>query len=307
MENNNESTETGMGQEGDAPAGQNHEEGNSNLDSGLGSNADNDHVATGNIDVKPEGGTSVERPEWLQEQFWDKRAGRADIRKLSKSYDDLRAAFNKKNDDIKPDHLDNYVNDEFYDENGNMKFENSSYQLNKEDEGLQAAYKVAYDMGLGVRETNQFINRFLVEIESSGLIPEPFDAKKEMEKLGHNGKFLVDGVGQWVEGLGSKSEIDESQKKALLMLGSTADGILALDYFRKKLQGEQIPARGDETIGEEKMTKEEWYNATYEKDKLDGENQTDFKKRMHAIAKQLFGDESKPFDGAGYQVGKHAV
>lgn len=236
------------------------------------------------------------RPEWLDEQFWNEDQGEGDYEKLSKSYSELRKAFNEKNNDKASDKVEDYITDEMFTEEGNFKVD--GFQVPKDDPGLAAAFEAAKEAGLGVKQAQAFIGKFLESaVDFAPQVPE-LDVEAELGKLGSNAKHIVGGIKTWVDGMKNDGQINDEVHAEILKLGATANGIKALDVLRTKT-GEMGLPTGQAITGSSTMSAEDWYAATYETHAEAGESRDSYNTRMHTAGQKIFGNGANGYNGAG--------
>lgn len=250
----------------------------------------------------PDGSEPVDapvRPDYVPENFWDAEKGEVNIKGLTKSYAELRKAFNDKNNDKAGESVEDYISDEFYNEEG--KFKTDKMELSKDDPALKAAYEAAKNAGMGVKQANQFISNFVEGM--SEYAPKPVNIQEELGKLGENGGKLVSGLKVWVDGMLKNGDIVEDVHTELLNLGKTAAGIKALDTLRQK-SGELTLPTGEALSGSLHMTLEDWYSAKYETHAEAGESRAAFDERMHVLGQKLIGSGYGTYNGAGVGFNK---
>ena len=129
------------------------------------------------------------RPEWLDEQFWNEKEGEGDYEKLSTSYSELRKAFNDKNNDAAGEKVEDYITDDMFNEAGNFAVE--GYEVPKDDPGLAAAFNAAKEAGLGVKQAQAFIGKFLEQAKEFAPQEVELNVEEEMAKLGSNAARVV--------------------------------------------------------------------------------------------------------------------
>lgn len=252
----------------------------------------------------PDGSEPVDapqRPEWLPENFWDKEKGEPNVEGMAKSYAELRKAFNERNNDKPGEEASAYAAEEFFDEEGNFKSE--TIKVAKDDPALMKAYEAAKEAGLGVKQANAFIDKFLGGM--ADFMPEPVDPQAELEKLGENGPAVVSGLKTWVDGMKNSGEINDDVHSAIMELGKTAAGIKALDVLRSKTGEMSLPI-GEALSGSSHMSLQEWYSATYETHAEAGESRADFQKRMSDLGRKLIGNGHGTFSGSGFGIGRRS-
>lgn len=248
----------------------------------------------------PDGSAPVDapqRPEYVPENFWDAEKGEVNIEGMSKSYAELRKAFNEKNNDKPGENVDDYFSEDFYTEDGKFKSEN--VEISKDDPAIKAAYEAAKNAGMGIKQANEFISQFVAGMESA--LPPKVDLQEEMGKLGENADRLVSGLKTWVDGMKNNGDIDGEVHEAMLELGKTAAGIKALDVLRQKTGELSLPT-GEALTGTTHMTLNDWYTATYETHAEAGESRQAFQQRMHELGKKLIGNGHGTYDGSGLGI-----
>lgn len=255
-------------------------------------------VEEGSIDttkVAPDESPAVDaplKPEWLDEQFWDTKEAAPKYESLAKSYTDLRAEFNKRNNDKVGETVEEYADEEFMASEG--------MEGMKEDPAFNMAIKAAQEAGLGVKQAQSFIAKFM---EGMGeFAPEAIDTTAELAKLGKNGPHVISGLKTWIDGMKTQGDFTDEVHGELVRLGSTAAGIKALDVLRQKSGEMNIPA-GDALTGTTHMSSEDWYSASYETHAEAGESRDAFDVRMHELGKTIFGTGHGTFSGEGLGTG----
>lgn len=235
----------------------------------------------------------ADRPEFLEEQFWNSEKGEANIEVLAKSYKDLRTEFNKRNDDKVGETFEDYATEDF--------FATQEIAEIKDDPAMKIALEAAKESGLGVKQAHSFINKFMSEM--SALKPQPVDMKEELMKLGKNGPHMVSGIKTWVDGIKNRGDINEEVHAEILKLGATAAGIKALDFLRQKSGVLNIPT-GAAMTGTTHMSAQDWYSATYDTHAENGESKDAYNVRMHELGKTIFGEGVGTFNGSGLGTGR---
>lgn len=239
----------------------------------------------------PDGSSVTVRPEFLDEQFWDAEKGEANVETLSKSYKDLRTEFNKRNDDTIGETVEDYGTEEFYTLDG--------MEGMKEDPVMQLALVQAQEAGMGVKQAQTFISKFMVGLTE--FAPQPVDLNAEIEKLGKNGRHMVSGLKTWVDGMKNQGDINDEVHSEILKLGASAAGIRALDVLRQKSGVMNIPT-GTAVHGTTHMSSEDWYSATFETHAEAGETRDSYEMRMSKAGETIFGTGHGTFDGSGHGV-----
>lgn len=232
------------------------------------------------------------KPEWLEDKFWDSNAGETNVEALNKSYNDIRKAFNDKNNDKAGATVEDYGTDEFYALDG---MENM-----KDDPTMTMALEAAKEAGLGVKQAQAFITKFMGGM--SDITPSELNGEDELAKLGKNGAHMVSGIKTWIDGMKSDGQLNDEVHDALINLGATAAGIKALDVLRQKSGEMNIPT-GKALSGTTFMSADDWYSATFKTHAEAGESESAFDARMHDVGKIIFGEGSGTFSGIGLGIG----
>ena len=231
-----------------------------------------------------------ERPDYIDEQFWNKEKGEPNVEGMAKSYKELRNAFNKRNEDKVGEKVEDYATEEFFSSEG--------MQDMKEDPAMMMALEAAKDAGMGIKQAQAFISKFVTGMGE--LAPPAVDVQEELGKLGKNGPHIVSGIKTWIDGMKNHGDINDEVHAEILKLGSTAAGIKALDVLRQKSGVLNIPT-GDAVHGTTHLSAQDWYAATYETHAEAGESKSAYDARMHDLGKTIFGEGSGSFNGSGFQ------
>lgn len=242
-----------------------------------------------------EGGTgAAARPEFLPEQFWDAEKGEARLESLAKSWADTRAALKTKGGEA-PKTAEEY---QFQAPEG--------LTIDKDDPGLKFFRQAAHKAGISQEAFNTVAGEFLKEAQASGLLEpvKPIDAKAEMAKLGEAGDAMVRAVTAWGMQMKENGIWTDDDFAEVVILGSTAEGIRALNKLREYYGGEKIPTNTGTPA--RSLDVDTYYAKMGEVDK-NGElriiSDPQFKAEMDAEAKRIFGTAPahSSIPGAGLQ------
>jgi hypothetical protein len=240
--------------------------------------------------VSPEDSLPVdapEKPEWLDEAYFDAKTGDIDAEGIVAKYNELKDSI----EDKAGESVEDYATEEFYASEG---MEGMS-----DDPAMNKALEAAKEAGLGVEQAHKFIKNFM-EGMSEFQAPE-IDTEAELKKLGKNGTQVVSGLKTWIDGMQRNGDITEEVHAEIVKLGSTAEGIKALDFLRQKTGETAIPT-GQAITGEANMTKHDWYAATFESHGKTGETRDNYNDRMSKLGEQIFGNGRGTFNGSGLGV-----
>jgi len=246
-------------------------------------------------DVSPDESPAdiAEKPEWLEEKFWNAEEGSTNVEALNKSYTNLRSEFNKKNNDKAGETIEDYGTDDFFNSEG--------MEGMREDPVMSMALEAAKEAGMGVKQAQGFITNFMSGMGEMNPAAPAFDGEAELAKLGKNGAHMVSGIKSWVDGMKADGQLNEEVHGELMKLGASAAGIKALDVLRQKSGVMNIP-NGDALNGTTHMSADDWYSATFETHAEAGETESAFDVRMHNLGKTIFGTGHGTFSGSGLGV-----
>lgn len=205
-----------------------------------------------------EEGQVGERPDWVQEQFWDPEKG-FDSVKAMKSYSDLRNEFNAKVADAQQldkgkglDSPDKYLEDFVAPESTDDADLSRSGEIKADDPAVQAFSRVAQRHGMSKERFNAVLKDYLVELNDH--LPEPVDMAAEWGKLGGKerglkvaGAVVADLKSMTSDDPDARDALNPQELAALMRLGNNADFISAMSKVMAKTRGDapqSIPTGG---------------------------------------------------------------
>lgn len=199
----------------------------------------------------------VERPAEIGEQFWDPIKGEVRTESLAKSYNELRKQNNKlmqeKGGDA-PENAEDYLKDYRPPHRSRPSGDQKEGdpldrfgEIEEADPMVAVMAKAAKNANLSKGQFDDFMQDVMEGIHP--LLPEPFNAEKEMGALGENGKHLVDTNKAWVDRLASRGVINENQYNLMLKFGSTAEGVLLTNALRMDNGEKPIPVNASVETG----------------------------------------------------------
>jgi hypothetical protein len=200
--------------------------------------------SAGDAGIEDSGGEQVgkevktfEKPDFLDEKFFNAKTGEADVEALSKSYSELGTKIRAKTENTRKEILAEIENDKI--SNRPEKAEN--YELRITDE-LQA--QMGDDMTFEFSETDPMINFWREFSHEAGFSQEQFDEgvsafiqskfaelpsfEEELGRLGDNGRDRAQHVNQW-----AVKNLSAETYKALADFAVTADGVMALEEIMR--------------------------------------------------------------------------
>ncbi len=216
------------------------------------------------------------RPEHVPEQFWDPDKREIKVEAMSKSWNDFRQASKGQ----APKTPEEYA---FTPPEG--------MTLDKDDKLLPEFRKVAHAAGL----SNEAFSKIAGEMMKSGILqPALLDPVKEKEKLGPQADAMIAANETWGKKLVESGVWDQQDYNEMMVLGSSAEGIRALNKMREFYGGEKIPTTTSGT-GNAAQNVQGWYakhNAVDPKTgKLRIEVDEQYRREVDAEAAQIFGNQ----------------
>lgn len=160
-----------------------------------------------------------EKPEYLDPQFWDAEKGEVNTEALQKSQRDFRNKAREKGFNP-PDTADAYK----FEAPEGIELENGD-----DDPIIKATKETAFKYNMSQEQYNGFMQEMVKVIADNN---PPFDAAAEKAKLGTNADKIIQSVADWGNHLVKMGLWNEDEHKAVIEMGSTAEGIKALTKLR---------------------------------------------------------------------------
>lgn len=242
----------------------------------------------------------------VPEQFWDSEKGEVNQTALLKSFSDTKTALRQNQNELAelkksgkgevPEKAEDYLSEDvivdgvFNAPEGVTRLEN----IPSDDPGLVGMAEVAQKHGLTPDQFKGIVTDAM--LLADGFMPEPFNEKAELEKLGENGAALVSGLRTWADGLLANGHLSEDEHAYTLAFGQTAIGVSTLNKLRADMQGHTIPL-GNAGAGEGLPSKEQWY-ASMPKANEDPDAYAKWQKQ----GEQIFGTEPAGSSQSGLGV-----
>ena len=189
------------------------------------------------------------RPDWAPEQFWNAEKNELNGEKLAKSYNDLRAEFNKGRKGLgkTPDSPDGYLEDFKIErergEGDDKKTLERIREVAGDDPALLAFAEVAHKNGLTDKQFKSLVSDAMFAFD--GLMPEPFDLDREIEALGmptiDDAKNLIATNKNWLDRMHADGTLNEDQYLAARQMGMSALGLQTLNALREQAGEKPIP------------------------------------------------------------------
>lgn len=190
--------------------------------------------------AEPKALTFKDRPDWVPEQFYDKKTGVVDAEKMAKSWGDLRGKMAKGADKAPKDAADYTV--EMNDIREGVADDLLGFRDEEGNDGPAMDWfrATAKEIGLNKDQFDTLVGGYLDQMQE--ILPAPIDAQAELKKLGNKGQQILDGQARWLNGLRDKGVLSEPHFERVSRLLVDAEGVLALASMRTMFEGYQIPA-----------------------------------------------------------------
>lgn len=229
-----------------------------------------DHVADrGDVPATPPGSTPTppadttatpgklsfkDRPEWLAENFWDKKTGDVDVQGLAKSQRDLREKISKGSHQVpaKPEDYKFEIADDVK-ETAKLAFVGGDPTKDPAMAWLRTA---AHELRMSQEQTSGLVNKFLEFGQSAGLAVAPVDVREEAKKIGPNGLSVMVGVKKFVDGLTKGGTFTEGEALAVQSWFIGADDVTAFNKLRRYMGWNETPIPMDANKGGAGVTRE---------------------------------------------------
>lgn len=211
-----------------------------------------DHAA-GKKGAPAEGTVSDGRPEYVPEQFWDKDKKSVNLEATFKSLSDTRQKVKEltTSDKTVPASADGYR----YTAPADIP---AHISAGADDPSVKALRALCFEAGLSQGKFEKFVAGYFKHAAEQ--IPAPPDAAAEKAKLGENADAVMDAVLGWAEGLMGDGTWTKTEMEEIMVMGSSADGLRALNKLREIYGGAPIPVKGNE--GEDALSEAELYALT---------------------------------------------
>lgn len=165
----------------------------------------------------------TEKPEGLEDKFWDKDKGQVKTEDLNKSYLELQKQFSMGKHKA-PKEYDVTSLEDVEDDD-----ELKTYFLDwaKENKPTQAAF-------------DNLVNKFK-ELSVAQEEADSINIEEETAKLGPNAQQIIEGVKKWGQGLKAKGVFSDEDFEEFKVFAATANGINTINKLRKYYGEQTIP------------------------------------------------------------------
>lgn len=259
-----EATDSWVQEDGSSESSDN---GSSNSDNGLLANAGSEGAVAPDASEAADPSqapSTVTRPDYIPEQFWDAKGGKVNDKAIAKGYNDLRKQFNKMNQENgkAPEDFAAYLEDFKPPNRGRARGEQKEGEeltrygeLKADDPVFQALAKAAKNANMSTGHFNDFVADIMTDLH--GILPEPFNPQKEMEMLGDNAAGLIDVVSKWTNNGVQNGMFNETEYNLITQWGSSAAGVQLLNKLRMETGEKPIPVKLNGGVGTGQKTPDE--------------------------------------------------
>lgn len=192
----------------------------------------------------------TEKPSYIPQQFWDKQTGTPKDQAFYKSYTDLRRELgqmrNAKDNFKAPETADEYLKDYIpphrirpIGEQKEGEVMDRFGDLDAQDPVFIAVAKAAKNVNMSKGQFDDFMQGVMEDIHP--MLPEVFNAEKEMSKLGESGKMMIQTNSNWIANLKKSGMLNEDQHHHMLSMGATALGVEVVNILRLNSGEKPIP------------------------------------------------------------------
>lgn len=198
-------------------------------------------------DDKAKDDKPAERPEWLDEKFWDAEKNEPRLEQMQKSYKELEKKLGSSTG--KPPKSPDDYEIKFDDKTKEALFGKNDP---KKDPIVAAVTKRMHEKGFSQEALDEVFSSFgeaAVKYLEENKVPD-IDVKAETEKLGKNADAIIENQVEFLGGLYKRGELNETQMQELLILTETAAGVQALQALRAHYgDSQKIPLNLDPDKG----------------------------------------------------------
>lgn len=240
----------------------------------------------------------------IPEKFIDKESGEVNFKALAKSYEEIRAAYNRASqgkDGKAPENHEDYVKS-MQDEDGKFVIPEGTDRFGEianDDPAILGFAKAAKEAGISDKQFQALVQSTMVEW--NGLLPEPLNLDEERDKLGKNAPALINANKAWVKGLLEQGQITEDLYTRAMELGRDAVGVKLMQALREQSGEIHIPTLGANS-GDMPMSEKEWYGMQFDTHGKPGEDFQSFMERKTKIGESIFGTDPSGSSPAGLGV-----
>lgn len=178
----------------------------------------------------------TERPEYVQEKFWDSNANKVNLENLASSYNSLEAKLGSRTEDLTKQIREDITNEKLSAVPENYKLnvpevENAELTISDDMPIVQWWNQTAKNAGLSQEDYDSGVKAFIDNAMAN--LPNP---DMEIQKLGDTGKERVEAAALW-----SKKHLTPESYNTISNIASTAEGVKALEEIMSLNKDSSMP------------------------------------------------------------------
>jgi hypothetical protein len=217
-------------------------------------------------EVQEAGSEATERPDYIEEKFWNKDDNNVNVEAMAKSYKDLQTAYLKKTDTLKEEAAADFAKERTANRpetSGHYEVripedvlpEGVEFKMVENDPLLAEFRTLAFDNGLTQDQFDGIIGKYAL----SELAKMPNQAS-ELKALGERGLERTERVNAWLGAV----DFPDGAMNAAHAIAQTKDGIVFLETIMAKATGDSAGLSDTPTIPEHVDNREEFEAKTKE-------------------------------------------
>jgi len=178
----------------------------------------------------------TERPEYVQEKFWDSNANKVNLENLASSYNSLEAKLGSRTEDLTKQIREDIINEKLSAVPESYKLnvpevENAELTISDDMPIVQWWNQTAKNAGLSQEDYDSGVKAFIDNAMAN--LPNP---DMEIQKLGDTGKERIEAASLW-----SKKHLTPESYNTISNIASTAEGVKALEEIMKLTKDSNMP------------------------------------------------------------------
>ena len=187
--------------------------------------------------IATETSSEVNKPDYIQDKFWNADTKEVNIENLASSYNSLESKLGSRTEDLSKQIRTDLENErlskvpESYKLNVPEMDENTKVNISEDMPIVQWWGKTAKEAGLSQEQYDAGVNAFIENATAN--LPNP---DLERQKLGDAGKERIEAANMW-----SKKHLSPDAYNVISSFASTADGVKALEEVMKLTKDSNMP------------------------------------------------------------------
>ena len=189
------------------------------------------------VATQNENTSQVNKPDYIQDKFWDADRNEPNLEALASSYNALEKKLGSRTDELSKQVREDIEKERLAATPEDYKIElkdlpeNVSIDVSDDMPIVQWWKETAKQAGLNQEQFDQGVNMFVQNAIAA--LPDPTE---EMQKLGDGARARVEAAELW-----SKKNLSPETYKAISSIASTAEGVEAIEELMKLTQNSPIP------------------------------------------------------------------